>query len=334
MGLLPAVHATTAMDIILTGGVYTLPNPQEVTGLLFKNATGNAINLPAQGNFPAGSIRNGEYFSSNGMGFYRLKNKPSLTYQVVSLEAGVFTTAKPHFFINGETLELHGFVNATMTSNGQSINFSGTGVRYRIAESSGTTFKIADANGVIYSDASSGGGSGGWIHTQSSSSYYPTAFERTIYTFPFTLQGLPVGEQFKLSRVFSFRSISAQSACVWSVIMEFGQRVDDVSPGSIGPNLKAYEYLPPAIDQQVVITDVTTDHSLGITFRRTVEGISGFRSLYSRTPNLIPGTTPVGDDFVLRVRLSQFDIENQISDPSGYVAYNVAANPKEADSLG
>jgi hypothetical protein len=306
----------------------------EASGLLFKNATGIGINVPAQGNFPARLIPNGEYFSSNGVAFYRLKNKPGLTHQILSLEGGVFTTAKPHLFVNGETLTLHGFINGAMTRNGQSISFSDTGVRYHIAQSNGTTFKIADANGVIYADASSGGGTGGWIHTQSSSSYYPTAFERTIYTIPFTLQGLPVGEQFKLSRAFSFRSISAQSACVWSVIMEFGQRVDDVAPGSVGPNLRSYEYLPPAIDQQVVITDVNSDHSLGIGFAKTLSGISGFRSLYSRRPNLIPGTTPVADDFVLRVRLAQFDIENQISDPTGYVAYSVAANPLEKDSLG
>lgn len=330
MGLLPAVHSTQAVQISLT----TLPDVMAASGLLYKNATGSTLSLPAQGGFPARSIHPNEFFSSNGVAFYKLRNKTSLTRQILSVENGVFTMDKPHQFVDGETVACYGFLNASATVNGSATNFSDSGVLYRIAESSGNTFKITTDSGDLLEDASTGGNTGGWIHTQQSSSYYPAAFERTIYTFPFTLQSLPIGESFTLSRIFSFRSISAKSACVWSVIMEFGERVDDTTPGSVGPNLKSYNYLPPAIDQQVVITDVTTDHALGISFTRTVDGISGSRSLYSRSPNLIPGTTPISGDFTLRVRLCQFDIEDQIADPSGYVAYSVTANPTLKDSLG
>ena len=330
MGLLPAVHSTQAVQISST----TLPDVMAASGLLYKNATGSTLSLPAQGGFPARSIHPNEFFSSNGVAFYKLRNKPGLTKQIISVENGVFTMADPHQFLNGESVKLVGFINATATVGGVKNDFNNTNI-YRIVESEGSTFMIATDNGDILNDATTGGNTGGWIHTQQSSSYYPAAFERTIYTFPFTLQSLPIGESFTLSRIFSFRSISAKSACVWSVIMEFGERVDDTTPGSVGPNLKAYNYLPPAIDQQVVITDVTTDHALGITFTRTVDGISGSRSLYSRSPNLIPGTTPTSSgDFTLRVRLCQFDIEDQIADPSGYVAYSVTANPNRKDSLG
>lgn len=338
LGLLPAVHSISKTDIVLgSDGTAALPNVKDVQGSLLYNATGAAIILPVQGNFPSRAIPAGEFFSSNGTAFYKLRHKPGLTRQVISLEGGVFTTSIPHHFTNGETIALYGFVNSNTTfgaPDGTPGAFSDTGVLYRVAEVDGNTFKIANDDGVVFSDASSGGNSGGWVHTQQSSSYYPAAFERTIYTFPFTLQSLPVGETFTLSRVFSFRTISAQSASVWSVIMEFGQRVDATGPGSVGPNLKAYEYLPPAIDQQVVITDVTTDHSLGISFSRTSGGISGSRLLYSRNSSLIPGTLPLGDDFTLRVRLGQFDIEDQIPDPTGYVAYNVSPNPNFDDSLG
>lgn len=334
MGLLPAVHSTQATEISVVDGAVSLPTVTAAAGILYKNATGLELNLPAQGGFPIRSISPNEYFSSNGVAFYKLRNKPGLTRQVISVVNGVFTMLEPHQFTNGETVKLYGFVNPTATINGVSSSFSDTGVTFRIAESSGNSFKITTEQGVALNDAATGGNTGGWIHTQQSSSYYPAAFERTIYTFPFTLQSLPVGERFSLSRVFSFRSIAAKSACVWSVIMEFGERVDDVAPGSVGPNLKAYNYLPPAVDQQVVITDVTTDHALGIGFQRTADGISGYRSLYSRSPNLIPGTTPTAKDFTLRVRVGQFDIENQIADPSGYVAYSVAANTKLPDSVG
>lgn len=328
MGLLPAVHSTSPINVEAA-----LPSVS-TAGELYRNVTGAPITIPAQGNFPARSIKNGAYFSSNGTAFYKVRNKPGLTRQVTSLIDGVFQCANPHGLVNGQTIRLYGFINATTTFAGERplASFSDDGSYYFIVNASGNSFMIGNEDGV-FTDASSGGGTGGWVHTQESSSYYPEAFERTIYTFPFSLQSLPIGERFALSRLFSFRSISAQSACVWSVIIEFGERVDDVGPGSVGPNLQSYSYLPPAVEQQVVITDVITDHPLGIEFSRTAEGVSGSRLIYSRSPALIPGTLPLGDDFSMRVRLSQFDIENQIADPSGYVAFNVAPNPKYKDNL-
>lgn len=332
LGLVGAIHSTSVTSITLVGGTYTLPDVTTVSGHVFKNNTGTFIDIPAQGNYPARSIPNGEYFASNGTAYYWVKNKKGITRQVLTVIGGVFTTVGNCNFINGESVTLYGFQGSALSIGG--ANFSDTGTQYHIANVTSNTFQIADSEGNIYTNASTNGNTGGWAFTQATDSYYPNDFERTIYTFPFTLQSLPTGATWSINRKFSFRSISATTNAVWSIIMEFGSRYDDQGPGIVGPNIAGFNYAPPALEQQVLITDVPNSNNLGLTIKRNPDGtISVSRYIYSQIVNGIPGTYPTTNDFILRVRVGQFDTENSITDTSGYVAYSVEPGAI-ADNIG
>ena len=160
---------------------------------------------------------------------------------------------------------------------------------------------------------------------QETNSYYPEAFERTIYTLAFTPESLPLRAEFELKRRFDFRLFSNNTDAVWNVVWEIGMRADQTAPSPIGPNLAGYTWRTPLIDQQIPITDLASRHDFGISLKRDLAGSdevwTGTISRYSKTLAAVAGQLPTGNFFVLRLRVSCFDIENAIANPKGYAAY-------------
>jgi hypothetical protein len=240
------------------------------------------------------------------------------------------------------------------------------------------------------------------------SSYYPDAFERTLFNFSFNNDSFGIGQEFIFEKAYYFRLIGNNTPAVWSVIVEVGMRVDDVFPvysasvdsvlfagstivsvpvgdiskikprskvygdgipvkgineetpvvlaldlatGSVvlsrpatlngnknlryeaapGPNLGDYVWLPPMMEQQIVLTDMKCRHPLGFQIKNWGEkgndmarndlGYSGFMKKYTQAIACPTYTLPTGPDFVIRVRLGQFDVTNSTLDPRGYAAY-------------
>lgn len=315
LGLLNAVHTaeTLPASTILTDG--SLPATPPAANVVYRNDTAQVITLPAAGNYPSRPLYPGEYAATNSWLYYKVINKKSNSRAVFNVSGGVFTAVNLEYGIsNGQLARMAGFTNPVGFENGSD---------YTITNIDGNTFQIMDSQGVVIQSASAD--VAGWIHTYQTNSYYPAHFERIAYSASFTPQSLKVGNAFTLSRSFTFRAVAANTAAVWNVIFEFGRRVNKSTPAPIGPNLQQYEFLPPAIDQQVIMTDLTTTHNFGITFKKTGipgEGfLQGSRLIYSSATKLIPGTTPYEDDFILRVRLGNFDVQDDVTDLSGYVGY-------------
>lgn len=314
LGLFPAVHNASVIDV---ADFASMPSLTSAIGKVYRNSGTSPIILPAGGAFPGRNLFAGESFSSNGIVFFKVIRKTSLTRPVIGIAANVFTTASPHGLVDGVAVKLAGFVGPTGFVNG---------TIYYVVDSTTTTFQIAATSGGSPLSASVSGITG-YAHSQSTNSFYPSDFNRIAYTIPFTLQSLSVGRSETFIKQFSFRSIGAITTAVWSVIFEFGERVDDTSPAPIGPNIEGYNWLPPALEQEIVITELATTHVLGLVFKRLADGtFSGYRSLYSKAASLIPGTMPTTDDFVLRVRIGQFDTED-VSDLRGYAAYCINPAP-------
>ena len=170
---------------------------------------------------------------------------------------------------------------------------------------------------------------------KATNSFYPQAFERTIYTFAFTPTSLPLGATFTLRRTLSVRLLSNNTDAVWNWVWEIGTRAAQTSPAPIGPNLDRYVWRTPLIDEQIHITDVVSSHEMGISLRRNLEGVnevwSGNIARYQKALAAQADQLPTGNEFVLRVRLSCFDTQNDVSDPRGFVAYVVGDNKKEKE---
>jgi len=314
LGLLNAIHTSTVtpMSSVLVNGV--LPSNPSASNLVLRNDTANVVILPASGNYPDRPLYPNEYAGTNPWLYYKVINKKGNSRAVFNVSDGVFTAINlENGIANGQLAKVAGFVNPIGFFNDSD---------YTIANIDGNTFQLKDSNGDLITNASAA--VAGWIHTYSTNSYYPAHFERIAYSASFTGASLKAGSLFTLSRAFTFRAVAANTAVVWNVIFEFGQRRNKTSPAPIGPNIQQYEFLPPAIDQQVVLTDLTTTHNFGLTFQKTGDPenfITGSRLLYSSATKIIPGTTPTQDDFILRVRLGNFDIQDDVTDLSGYVGY-------------
>jgi hypothetical protein len=165
-------------------------------------------------------------------------------------------------------------------------------------------------------------------------SYYPDAFERTIYTLAFSPEALPLRTRFDLKRRFDFRLFSNNTDAVWNVVWEIGMRADQTSPAPIGPNLSGYTWLTPLIDQQIPLTGVAGRHDFGVSLYRDLNGVdevwTADVSRYSKLLAAELAQLPTGNYFVLRLRLSCFDIENAIANPKGYAAYFCSDPSKES----
>ena len=152
------------------------------------------------------------------------------------------------------------------------------------------------------------------------SSYYPSHFERTLFTVHITPQMLPPGGTMRFERAFCFRLFNNITNAVWRVVWEAGVRTSVVGP-SIGPNLERFDWLPPLLDQEIVLTDIESWHGLGIVIANGRDGYECTQLLYDRTLGSPPGSVPSAPDFALRCRLACFDTEDGAADPRGYAAY-------------
>lgn len=159
------------------------------------------------------------------------------------------------------------------------------------------------------------------VHAEGETSWYPEAFERTLYTLHMTPTMLPVGSNFRFERQFDFRLVANSTNAVWSVVIEVGQRTAQTTPSPIGPNLQDYTWLEPLLEHQIVLTDVMCSHQLGAQIWNTADGYEASRLLYDKAEACSEASLPTGSDFALRVRLANFDTQNSVADPKGYAAY-------------
>ena len=326
LGLLKAFHdAEVDPTPVNEAGEAQLPPAEEVLNKVFLNTTSKEVILPPYGKWPARVVNVGDYYGCDGRLFYRVKQK------------------------------------------------------------AGTT------------------------------SYYPTAFDRTIFNFSFTKESFPVGSVFELDRLFYFRLIANNVAAVWSVIMEIGVKIVASAPeisitldgvtlegsrsvtvdsldlsqviegmvvtgagiasvshvhsldlggreikltrpalasGTValtfratpGPNIERVKWLTPLVDVSLTLTELKSINPLGVWIKnwgsqteldplggvivmpgRNEAGIEAYSKIYEQTALVPPGSLPEVGEFLLRVRVGQFDVQDDVRDPKGYAAYVVRA---------
>ena len=117
----------------------------------------------------------------------------------------------------------------------------------------------------------------------------------------------------------------------------------------IGPNIAGVNWLEPMLDVQFRLTDIETRSIAGIKVQRAnsvisaeklpfvgprnLLGFQGFSTLYRELRWLPLASLPRKERWVLRVRLTGFDVEDTVEYPSGYVAYKVDPPPYTRDPV-
>lgn len=156
-------------------------------------------------------------------------------------------------------------------------------------------------------------------------SYYPLEFTRELFSVFLAEEMVPQLATVRLSFDLGMRSFSSNTMAQWVVVIQIGQRASDTSPSPIGANLSGFSWLPPSVSHAITFGSVAQQHSVGLQIQRLsdVNGVAGFRASSLSFGSMAACQAPTANGFVVRAKLSQFDTENNVSSPSGFVAYEM-----------
>jgi len=336
LGLLPAIHDAEVEEVPLVGGVPVLPLAEACKGRVFRNQTLKAITLPPTSKWPARSLGAGGVFGSDGRLFYKVRQKPGTTsYYPESFERTLYTFAfSPQSFSVGSEFELSRLFYFRLMANTSSAVWSvifEIGVRTNQAT---PTLQLT-LPGTLTSGSAS-------------VEIYDPQLGSLFYRMVATGTGISSG----LDGTTYIKSIDlATSTLVLSRPATASGEQDLTFTAPVGPNLGDFLWLPPLMEQEVLLTEMKTINPMGIWLKnwgdknvlgpdgnsapdpyRNDLGYQGYVKLFDKSAPVPLDALPTDRDFLLRVRIGQFDTENSVTDPRGYAAYMVRALDDEEDA--
>ena len=336
LGLLPAIHDAEVENTPLVDGLPVLPLAENCKGRVFRNQTAKAITLPQTSKWPARSLEAGAVFGSDGRLFYKVRQKPGTTsYYPESFEREIYNFSfSPQDFSVGSEFELSRLfyfrLMANTTSAVWSVIFE-VGVRTNQA----TPTLQFTMQGTL---------SNGSANVSISDPQLGSLFYRMVVTG----DGIPGG----LDGTTYIKSIdlSTSTLVLSGPATQSGAKTLSFT-APVGPNLGDFIWLPPLLEQEVLLTEMKTINPLGIWIKnwgdkdvqgpdggsspdpyRNDLGYQGFAKLFDKAVPIPIDRLPPARDFLLRVRIGQFDTENSVADPRGYAAYMVRAIDDEEDA--
>jgi hypothetical protein len=162
-------------------------------------------------------------------------------------------------------------------------------------------------------------------------SFYPLELTRDLFSVYVAEEMFPQAATLRLSFDLALRTFSSNTMAQWVVVLQIGQRASDTSPAPIGLNLKGFEWLAPSVQQPITFGSIAQTHSVGVQIQRLSDGDSGpvFRGSSLAFGVMKACQAPTANGFVLRARLAQFDTENNVASPAGFVAYAMSGGKME-----
>jgi len=347
LGLLPAIHDAEVEDTPLVDGLPVLPLAENCKGRVFRNQTAKAITLPQTSKWPARSLEAGGVFGSDGRLFYKVRQKLGTTsFYPESFERTLYTFSfSPQDFSVGSEFELSRLFYFRLMANTTSAVWS---VIFEIGVRSNQVTPALQftMQGTLTS---------GSANVSISDPQLGSLFYRMVVTG----NGIPSG----LDGTTYIRSIdlSTSTLVLSSPATQSGAKALTFT-APVGPNLGDFIWLPPILEQQVLLTEMKTISPMGIWIKnwgdkyanpfRTISidgdmetindpvpdpnrndlGYQGFSKLFDKATPVPIDRLPTDRDFLLRVRIGQFDTENSVADPKGYAAYMVRAIDDEEDA--
>ena len=336
LGLLPAIHDAEIEDVPLVDGQPSLPLAENCKGRVFRNQTAKAITLPQTSKWPARSLEAGGVFGSDGRLFYKVRQKQGTTsYYPESFERTLYTFSfSPQSFSFGSEFELSRLFYFRLLANTSSAVWS---VIFEIGVRNDQTTPTIQftMQGTLAS---------GSANVAISDPQLGSLFYRMVVTGA----GIPSG----LDGTTYIKSIdlSAGTLVLSGPATQSGAKALTFT-APVGPNLGDFIWLPPLLEQEVLLTEMKTISPMGIWLKnwgdKNVRGPDGesspdpnrndlgyqaFAKLFDKATPVPIDRLPTDRDFLLRVRIGQFDTENSVADPKGYAAYMVRAIDDEEDA--
>ena len=155
-------------------------------------------------------------------------------------------------------------------------------------------------------------------------SYFPGAFERTLWNLYINEKMLGVGKTLKVEFGVSTQLVKATSQAQWMLVIEQGEAPSETD-GNPETNLLnvVWDTANPILKQRLILTPTATLCYAGCNvYRSKLGAITCDRSLYGGLENANT-VAPASANFALRARLIEFDTENSAGAARGWVVYQL-----------
>jgi hypothetical protein len=320
----------------LTVGSLRLPVAADARGRVFVNDAAGSLVLPATGRWPARTLAVGEFAGGDGRLHYRVVHKPGTTsYYPHHFERTVYTFSfSDRTFPIGEVFEFSRYFYFRLVANNTTAVWSVIfEVGERIDQSSPQeVYELeatltAGSKVVRVSDA---------------------RLAELIEMMEVTGEGVPEDLEGK-TYLWSVDAVAGEVTLTQAATLS-GVRMLTFRAGT-GPNIERIKWLPPMLEEQVLMTDLKSMNELGIWIKnhgeqgrlnpdgtyandpsRNEAGFEAYKLIYANRYPVPLESMPTSSNFLLRLRIGQFDTENTTADPRGYAAYVIRADEEDSDS--
>lgn len=337
LGLLPAIHDAEVEDTIFQNGAPVLPTAADAKGRVFINQGVLAIPIPAYGNWPVREVAPGEVYGSDGRLFYKVANKSGTTsFYPQHFEKVVYSFAfTGRTFPVGSDFEFKRNVFMRLIANNTSAMWS---VIFEIGE------KIAQTDPNIVLEIPATLESGSKKITISG-----PLIGKLSYNMVVTGEGMDsssIGTRiYSINKTLGEVTLTRESSLSGLKTLTF--------KAPVGPNIAEWRWLPPLIEESIILTDARSQNLLGIwlknwgtryktlpygggtviDYNRSSIGFEGVSNVYGALKNVNVESLPSSNEFMLRLRIGQFDTENTVPDPRGYAAYLVVDSDTDPNKV-
>ena len=158
-------------------------------------------------------------------------------------------------------------------------------------------------------------------------SYFPTAFERTLWNIYINEKMFGLGKTLTVEFGVATQLAKASSQAQWVLVVEKGDAPSEVvgSPNAAEINLLdvIWDTANPILKQRLILTPIPTLCYVGCkVYRNQLGELKCDRILYGGQENA-NAVAPLSANFALRARLIEFDTENSIPTARGWVVYQL-----------
>lgn len=167
------------------------------------------------------------------------------------------------------------------------------------------------------------------IRAGTTNSYYPAAFERTLFAMTINDQMMALNRTVEILWGVQVQLVHASCKAQWVLSLELGSFAAETEPATLDLNLEAVEWAAPVFSQAIVLSPLAQSHFFGLRILRAVSELKLDQQRYGNwTPN--NAAAPASANFAIRARLTHFDTENR-NDPRGYVAWRLIGSIEVAE---
>jgi hypothetical protein len=322
----------------ITYGSYQLPEQDEARGRVFFNDVGGSVVLPESGRWPSLSLASGQLCGGDGRVLYEVTRKAGTSsYYPQVFERNIYTFSfSNETFPLGDIFEFVRFFYFRLIGNNTTATWC---VIFEVGEIVSQSSPAASISAVA--TLTSG---------QKTISVPPSQAVQLTQWMAVSGDGIlgsGIGDQ--KTYIYDINTQTGVLTLTQAATASGQKTLAFTAP--VGPNIERINWLPPLLEQKVHLTDLKSMNELGIWIKnhgtreivtpdlrveidpnRNEAGFEGYRLVYAKRDPIPHECLPTSSNFVIRLRIGQFDTENSVSSPKGYAAYLIRADEEDNPS--